>query len=234
MLCPNGHDSSELDYCSVCGSAMSPRGAVGAAASAAGTPAAGSVGACPSCGEPRTDASARFCEVCRFDFRNHRPGPAPMGRSSPTPAVPSPAAIPGPTAPPATNATAPAPSGSPSGWELVVAVDPALDVDPDPAAPCPANVPERVVAVDRDLLIGREDDRRDIHPDLALADPGTSRRHAKIVRSADGTLALQDLASTNGTKLNGVDVAGGSRQPIRDGDRITLGRWTRITVRGRS
>jgi len=137
-----------------------------------------------------------------------------MGRAAPVPSPPSP--------PPA-----------PSTWELIVAVDPALDVDPDPGAPCPANVPERVVAVDRDLLIGREDDRRDIHPDLPVADPGASRRHAKIVRSTDGTIALQDLASTNGTKLNGVDVAPGSRQTIHEGDTITLGRWTRVTLRGR-
>ncbi|HSY24283.1 MAG TPA: FHA domain-containing protein [Polyangiaceae bacterium] len=230
MLCSNGHDSSELDYCSICGSAMSPRAS---AASAAGAPAAGPAGTCPSCGEPRTDASARFCEVCRFDFRNNRPGPAPMGRSSEAPAAPSPPPAPSPVAPPVTNASAAPTDVRPSAWELVVAIDPALDVEPDPSAPCPAKAPKRVVAVDRDLLVGREDDRRDIHPDLALADPGTSRRHAKIVRSADGTLALQDLASTNGTKLNGVDVAAGSRRPIRDGDQITLGRWTRIIVRGR-
>jgi pSer/pThr/pTyr-binding forkhead associated (FHA) protein len=142
---------------------------------------------------------------------------------------PSPPPAPAVVAEPPTNASAPATTAG--AWELVVAVDPALDIEPDPSAPCPANTQERVVPVDRDLLIGREDDRRDIHPDLAVADPGASRRHAKIVHAADGTLALQDLASTNGTKLNAVDVAAGSRQALRDGDQITLGRWTRITIR---
>jgi pSer/pThr/pTyr-binding forkhead associated (FHA) protein len=79
--------------------------------------------------------------------------------------------------------------------------------------------------------VGRRDDRRDIKPDVPLNDPGASRRHAKFVLAPDGLLALQDLASTNGTKLNGVEVEPGSRRPLRLGDEVTLGRWTRIVVR---
>jgi pSer/pThr/pTyr-binding forkhead associated (FHA) protein len=116
-------------------------------------------------------------------------------------------------------------------YALVVQVDPTLDVDPDPAQPCPTTTPERTVPVDRaELLVGRRDDLRDVHPDIPVSDPGTSRRHAKFVRNADGSLSLVDLASTNGSKLNGVDVAPGSRSPLHVGDEVTIGRWTRIRV----
>jgi pSer/pThr/pTyr-binding forkhead associated (FHA) protein len=119
-------------------------------------------------------------------------------------------------------------------WELVIGIDPSLDTDPDPAHPCPAGAPARVVAVDRDeMLVGRHDELRDIRPELALHDPGVSRRHAKFVREPDGGVALQDLASTNGTMLNGAEVAPGTRRRLREGDVVTLGRWTRIALRGR-
>ena len=42
---------------------------------------------------------------------------------------------------------------------------------------------------------------------------------------------LLDVGSTNGTRLNGVDVLPGVRTPLRDGDEITVGCWTRITIR---
>ncbi len=106
-----------------------------------------------------------------------------------------------------------------------------LDIDPDPSQPCPTGVAEVRVPFDRpELLVGRRDDLRDVHPDIPLVDPGTSRRHAKFVRGSDGSLALVDLASTNGSKLNGVDVPAGSRSILHPGDEVTLGRWTRIRV----
>jgi hypothetical protein len=210
--CLEGHVSTELDYCSVCGAAMPVQTqpvltssvAVGAAS-------------CPACGEPRIDAASRFCEVCRFDFVANKAGPPPVGRAAPPlPSVPSSAIGPSVV----------------SAWSLLVTVDPSLDVEPDPDSPCPANSPERVVAVDRDeLLVGRHDDKRDIHPEISVRDPGASRRHAKFVRLADGALVLQDLASLNGTKLNGADVEAGSRRTLAADDEVTLGRWTRIKVR---
>jgi pSer/pThr/pTyr-binding forkhead associated (FHA) protein len=93
--------------------------------------------------------------------------------------------------------------------------------------------PTVVPLVGKEVLVGRRDEQRDIHPEIALDDPGASRRHAKFVFLADGGIALQDLASTNGTKLNGAEVAAGSRTSLKSGDSVTLGRWTRITLRGR-
>ena len=202
FVCRSGHASDEPDYCSVCGTRID-------GATAVTRPRVG--GFCPSCGEPREPASARYCEVCRFDFHEQRPGPPPI-------AAPVAAPI----------------AASARGWELVITVDPSLDTDPDPAQPCPALVPPRVVAIDRaELLVGRDDEPRDIHPEIPLLDPGASRRHAKIVREADGGVALQDLASTNGSQINGRDVPAGTRRRLAAGDAVTLGRWTRITLRAR-
>jgi pSer/pThr/pTyr-binding forkhead associated (FHA) protein len=118
-------------------------------------------------------------------------------------------------------------------FALVVQVDATLDVDPDASAPCPVGVGDVVVVVARaELLVGRRDDLRDVHPDIPLNDPGASRRHAKFVRAPDGSLVFVDLASANGSKLNGVDVVPGSRSPLHVGDEVTLGRWTRIRVTG--
>jgi hypothetical protein len=64
------------------------------------------------------------------------------------------------------------------------------------------------------LLIGRSSDA-----DLRLNDADTSRRHARIVcRGEDFT--LQDLASTNGTWVNGSRV---EEHVLRAGDRIGIG-----------
>jgi hypothetical protein len=69
----------------------------------------------------------------------------------------------------------------------------------------------------------------------ALQDPGVSHRHAVLERRADGSYALRDLGSTNGTTLNDdptpVGLQGGV--PLADGDRIRVGAWTTITLRRR-
>ena len=118
-------------------------------------------------------------------------------------------------------------------WEAVMVVDPSLNVDPDPNLPCPVGEPERAFPLDfADNLIGRRSDKRDIHPEITVNDPCASHRHAKLQRQPDGSFTLLDVGSTNGTQLNGVDVQPGVRTPLSDGDQITLGCWTRITIRG--
>ena len=256
-LCREGHPSDEPDYCSVCGAPIPNAHAhahaharVPGAAAAMPVPRASHANTkpplsssvsvtCPSCGELRDDPDARFCEVCRYDFLERRPGPPPVARAQ-APAA-APAAPTAPTPSPSASASASAaPSPSPSApaghaWELVITVDPALDTDPDADHPCPSGAAPIVVPVDKgDLLVGRHDDTRAIHPEISLPDPGASRRHAKFVTDPDGAVALQDLASTNGTQLNGKDVPPGARQRLAEGDSVTLGRWTRITLRGRA
>ena len=53
-LCPKGHESSEEDFCSVCGSKIV----------AAPAPA----GHCPDCGAAREPADKVFCEDCGYNF----------------------------------------------------------------------------------------------------------------------------------------------------------------------
>jgi len=253
VLCPAGHASDESDYCSVCGVAI-PAGAVavpaggGRATTARGiapqppqpAPAARSSNGCPVCGEPRADPDARFCEVCRYDFvaRTGGPPPAapapPPARASRPGAPPASAPAPGPaSAPGPAPAPAPAPAASRARWLLVVTIDPALDTEPDPAAP-PPHEPERVFPVEQaEMLVGRRDDRQNIRPAVPLHDPGASRRHLRFLLEND-VVSLHDLASTNGSKLNGADVVSGSITPLKEGDEVTLGRWTRIRLKARA
>lgn len=118
-------------------------------------------------------------------------------------------------------------------WEARLTVDPSLNVDPDPALPCPVGEPERVFPLDfPDNLIGRRSEKRGIFPEINVNDPCSSHRHAKIQRQADGSFALLDVGSTNGTQLNGKEVQPNVLTPLQDGDQITLGCWTRIIIRG--
>jgi pSer/pThr/pTyr-binding forkhead associated (FHA) protein len=126
------------------------------------------------------------------------------------------------------------PGAAPRRWEIVITIDTSLDTEPDPQLPPPAD-PPRVFPVElAEMLVGRRDDQQNVRPAVPLHDPGASRRHAKILLNADGTVSLLDLASTNGTRLNGHDVLSGSVCILDDGDAVTLGRWTRITLRARS
>ncbi len=64
------------------------------------------------------------------------------------------------------------------------------------------------------ITIGRSSDC-----DVVLYDPGVSRRHARIFTQGDEHF-VEDMGSSNGTKVNGTIVR---RQPLQDGDAITLG-----------
>ncbi len=61
---------------------------------------------------------------------------------------------------------------------------------------------------------------RDASCDLMIADMTVSRVHARLERTPDGWL-LTDLASTNGTRVNGWRVRG--QGPVRAGDRVSFG-----------
>jgi pSer/pThr/pTyr-binding forkhead associated (FHA) protein len=81
------------------------------------------------------------------------------------------------------------------------------------------------VPLDRDwMVIGRGRSA-----DLVIAEPTISRAHAAIGCDAEGFF-MQDLGSTNGTKVNG------QRSPLarlKDGDDLQLGKLQlRITLAG--
>jgi hypothetical protein len=82
-----------------------------------------------------------------------------------------------------------------------------------------ARAPSRLLALDwtgadSELLLGRHHGC-----DVRLADASVSRRHAQL-RFRDGRWILQDLGSTNGTRVNGVPVG---RCELRPGDAIEVG-----------
>jgi pSer/pThr/pTyr-binding forkhead associated (FHA) protein len=62
-------------------------------------------------------------------------------------------------------------------------------------------------------------------------DPELSRRHARVARSADGRLTIEDLGSANGTFVNDVRVR--EPQALNVGDYLRVGRTTlQLTVSG--
>ncbi len=68
------------------------------------------------------------------------------------------------------------------------------------------------------------------HCDLILADSAADALHAKLLLDAAGNWLLEDMASTNGTALNGAPLsAEQSPVPVTSGDTITIGR-TRIAL----
>jgi hypothetical protein len=113
-----------------------------------------------------------------------------------------------------TKALASAISGTAARWQAAArhaaavrqtAGRPAADW---PALPFPAGR-ERLFTIGRDGGC-----------DLVLADLTVSRRHARLERDGSGWL-LQDLGSTNGTRLNGWLVS--SPVPARAGDQVSFG-----------
>lgn len=113
----------------------------------------------------------------------------------------------------------PPPPSATATWEMLIAA-------PD--------APDRIVPLASDtLLIGRKSVRRNIEPDIALdPDDGVSHRHAQLTRAPSGDgYALSDLGSSNGTTLNGVEIPANQSMELKEGDTITLGRWSRLVLR---
>lgn len=63
--------------------------------------------------------------------------------------------------------------------------------------------------------------------DWVVDDKYASPRHAALVQREDGSVWLEDLGSTNITRLNGMQVW--QPMPVRPGDTIRVGR-TDLTV----
>lgn len=76
-------------------------------------------------------------------------------------------------------------------------------------------------------MLGRFDSMVKTNPDVDLSYDDRdilviSRRHARIV-GRDGLLEIEDLGSTNGTRVNGRKLALGQKVQLQPGDRVTLG-----------
>ncbi|WP_330330459.1 FHA domain-containing protein [Streptomyces sp. NBC_00536] len=87
------------------------------------------------------------------------------------------------------------------------------------------------------ITIGRRRASTGESPDVDLSvppeDPGVSHAHAVLVQQPDGSWAVVDQNSTNGTYINmGEDpIQPYVPVPLRDGDRVHVGAWTTVTVR---
>ena len=69
-----------------------------------------------------------------------------------------------------------------------------------------------------EIIIGRDEN----FADVTISIPEISRRHARLIREGNGYV-VEDLGSSNGTFVNGQQVAG--RCPLKSGDQIQLGRY---------
>jgi hypothetical protein len=78
-----------------------------------------------------------------------------------------------------------------------------------------------------ELLIGRKDPGKGIHPDIDLGpqggyDAGISRRHA-ILSHHNDSYNIEDLGSANGTFVNGRRLAPQAAVQLRSGDELKCG-----------
>lgn len=229
--CPNGHDSSDPDWCDTCGAKISGAPS-GASATTSPPPAPTRVPPmttmmvtppvnCPHCDE-LNPSDALFCEVCGYDFTTGQ-APAPMVAASSVIAHPVESTV---------------------GWLVVVEVDQQWYQLKGTLAdqPCPPASSSTVPLSNHTALIGRSSASRGLRPEVSLdADTGVSRRHAQFVRDGD-SLTVVDLSSTNGTYVVSADgepddttlaLVPGVPIEVHDGDRVYVGAWSRLTVRSR-
>lgn len=76
------------------------------------------------------------------------------------------------------------------------------------------------------IVVGRTMDGDVVDFDLTPYDAyhyGVSRRHA-ILTPMDGFLYIEDLGSTNGTRINGFQLTSKQKYRLRDGDELEFAR----------
>lgn len=90
------------------------------------------------------------------------------------------------------------------------------------------------VSVTDRMLVGREDAKKGQYPEIDFgpfdgAANGVSREHA-LITYEDGGLYVEDLNSTNGTRINGFQLTPERAYRLRDGDELEFGRL-RVVLR---
>ena len=98
------------------------------------------------------------------------------------------------------------------------------------ATPAVSALPKLVDGTGRELLlragesiVGREG------ADVMLPDKTISRRHARFIVSVGSSVTLEDLGSTNGTKVNGQPLPAGTTRALSDGETLVFGS-VKVTV----
>lgn len=212
--CPDGHDSTESDFCSDCGIEL--KSAQQSSVSAVVATPASAHEPCPKCNTARV-LNAQFCEVCGYDYVNMRGGEVPNSEPAPVQAA-SQADSGSVSTPPSTGVA------SLAGIEIVVSFNPTV-------ANAPKGQPPLTFPLfDEDNLIGRSNTKH--KPTVALDDAAVSARHLLICRQDDSTYIARDVGSTNGTTLNGSTALNpGQDYPLKVGDSLALGEYTIITIK---
>ena len=76
----------------------------------------------------------------------------------------------------------------------------------------------------KNMLVGRE-----AHCDICIPDTSVSRNHARLIMDDMGNWTIEDLGSTNGTKVNGHSV---QHAKLKFGDQLTFGTTVMIFQKG--
>lgn len=79
-----------------------------------------------------------------------------------------------------------------------------------------------------EFTLGRLSENQPVEPDVDLTpynafDSGVSRLHA-VIKQNSGNVILVDLASSNGTYINGIRIKPNVEHPLRHGDIVALGK----------
>jgi FHA domain len=114
-------------------------------------------------------------------------------------------------------------------WQIAISVESSLLTTDSPLPPSrPTQLMDLAIG---SYLIGRTSQKRAISPEIPLDfDDAVSHRHAVLEMRADRSLILRDIGSANGTSLNGHEIPLTRDIPLQDGDTVTLGHWTKITI----
>lgn len=158
---------------------------------------------CSSCGH-ENPPDARFCENCGATLT------VPAG--APTPPIEAPSV----EAPPV-----PPPVAVPAAVLVIVESGTELFLDFSKG----------------EVLIGRADPVSRVFPDVDLTphggyEVGVSRKHCRIFKQGD-QFFVEDLQSTNGTRLNGQFIPPNQPSPLKDGDVLELGAF-KVTFKVKS
>ncbi|HET9496055.1 MAG TPA: FHA domain-containing protein [Chloroflexia bacterium] len=205
-----------VSFCDACGTPVRGQGAAapvgGTVGVGASAPAGNGLGttSCPVCGASAMPGEA-FCDNCGASLM----APA-SGVSSPS------------YSPPPSYSSAPMASGGGTYSSAAPAAAPSRQIHASlvitsPPPPATIQIPNR-----NELIVGRSDPQSNSYPDVDLGpygglDLGVSRRHFRLTRTGDN-FYLEDLNAMNGSIVNGQRVPPYTLHPLRNGDRIVLGK----------
>ncbi len=166
---------------------------------------------CPNC-RHWNEPGARFCEECGFELSSVAAAPLKVSITGSV-SQPAPSAVPDlsppdsvPEPPPQILVPADVPASTVySGGRLVV------------------DATGTVFKLGDATIIGREDPMVQIDFDGYEDGKYVSHRHAQIVKN-NGAYYIEDLGSSNHTRVNGAKLSAGQSEPLHEGDKVRFGK----------